>query len=208
MGGPLEIDLREIERLYSENLQKYGIDSRSVGWRDAESQRLRFEKLVEVVEDREAPLTVTELGCGYGAMFRYLIDSGFHVSAYAGYDISPAMLEAASSFVKDGRAEFFQAEAINRMADYAFASGIFNVKFDLEENLWQRHVEQTLRNMHDYSRRGFAFNLLTTYVDYREVHLYYGNPSYFFDFCKRNFSKKVILLHDYGLWEWTIGVKK
>jgi hypothetical protein len=30
----------------------------------------------------------------------------------------------------------------------------------------------------------------------------------FFDHCKRNFSRQVALLHDYGLWEFTILVRK
>jgi hypothetical protein len=33
--------------------------------------------------------------------------------------------------------------------------------------------------------------------------LYYG-----FDFCKRRFSRNVALLHDYGLYDFTILVRK
>jgi hypothetical protein len=57
------------------------------------------------------------------------------------------------------------------------------------------------------SRRGFAFNLFTTYVDWKEDHLYYGDPGFFFDFCKRELSRSVALLHDYPLWEWTMVVR-
>ena len=38
--------------------------------------------------------------------------------------------------------------------------------------------------------------------------LYYGDPRAFFDHCKRRFSKQVALLHDYGLYEFTIRVRK
>ena len=31
---------------------------------------------------------------------------------------------------------------------------------------------------------------------------------FFFDFCKRNFSRNVALLHDYGLYDFTIIVRK
>jgi hypothetical protein len=94
------------------------------------------------------------------------------------------------------------------MADYYFESGIFNVKFDINEDLWRAYIEETLRNMHEYSRKGFGFNLMTTYVDFKKPQLYYADPAYFFDFCKKNFSKKVSLLHDYDLFEWTIIVKR
>ena len=33
-------------------------------------------------------------------------------------------------------------------------------------------------------------------------------PLHFFDLCKRRYSKNVALLHDYGLYEFTIIVRK
>jgi hypothetical protein len=64
--------------------------------------------------------------------------------------------------------------------------------------------------MNDHSSRGFAFNMLTSYSDPERCRndLYYGDPAYFFDLCKRNFARNVAVLHDYGLWEWTILVRK
>ena len=38
--------------------------------------------------------------------------------------------------------------------------------------------------------------------------LHYGDPCSLFDHCKRAFSKQVALLHDYGLYEFTIRVRK
>lgn len=204
----MRIDLGKIEELYTRNVQQYGIDVRSVGWKDVESQHLRFQKLVEVINKREDPFQVNELGCGYGAMFFFLIEAGFKIGQYIGYDISSAMLDAARNLVKDSRAQFIQSDLITRVADYSFASGIFNVKFDIGEEAWKKYIEQILENMSEYSRKGFAFNMLTTCVDFRKDHLFYGDPFYFFDFCKRRFSRKVSLLHDYDLWEWTICVKK
>jgi len=65
-----------------------------------------------------------------------------------------------------------------------------------------------VHNLNDHSIRGFAFNSLTTYVDYRQDGLYYGDPLYYFDFCKKHISRKVSLLHDADNWEWTIYVRK
>jgi hypothetical protein len=38
--------------------------------------------------------------------------------------------------------------------------------------------------------------------------LYYADPRAIFDHCKRTFSRWVALLHDYGLYEFTILVRK
>ena len=201
--------LEKIKQLYTESLEKYGIDSKAVGWSSGESHILRFKKLLEVIEDAKEPIEVNDLGCGYGALYIYMLENGFNVVRYNGYDISEKMLKAADDLI--GHSEvvhLYNSSSISTIADYSFASGIFNVKFDYDCDEWIKIIKDTLQNMFEYSRRGFAFNLLSTYVDYKEPHLYYGDPLYFFDFCKRSFSRKVSLLHDYDLWEWTILVKR
>ena len=49
----------------------------------------------------------------------------------------------------------------------------------------------------NHVRRGLAFNLLTTYVDWRKDDLYYADPGRYFDFCRRELSRYVTLVHDY-----------
>jgi hypothetical protein len=64
--------------------------------------------------------------------------------------------------------------------------------------------------MHDKSRLGFAFNHLSSYSDkeYMQSYLYYADPLFLFDYCKKNFSKNVALIHDYGQYDFTIIVRK
>lgn len=54
--------------------------------------------------------------------------------------------------------------------------------------------------------------MLTKYSDADRMaerpDLFFGDPLFFFDFCKRNFSRNVALLHDYGLYDFTILVRK
>ena len=59
-------------------------------------------------------------------------------------------------------------------------------------------------------RRGFAFNCLTAYADPALMRddLFYADPAAYFDLCKRRYSREVALLHDYGLYEFTIIVRK
>jgi SAM-dependent methyltransferase len=198
-------DLTGITRLYEESLAEHGVKPLAVGWRDEVSHRLRFGKLASVIEKSE-DVSINDLGCGYGAFYEYLIEVGVKVTLFRGYDISERMVSLAKQRVPGG--DFILGDAIDQPADYSFASGIFNVRLQESEEKWQNHVEQTLSNLFEYSRCGFAFNLLSTYVDYREPHLFYGDPLYFFDLCKRRFSRSVSLLHDYPLFEWTMVVRK
>jgi SAM-dependent methyltransferase len=201
--------LNKVEKLYTDSLKEHGVDSKAVGWTNDDGQLLRFDKLVELIEQKDEKFTVNDLGCGYGALRSYFEKNNFNISMYNGYDISKDMLDKARELSgNSSRVNFVKHSELHTKADYSFISGIFNVKFDSNDDMWEEFIKNTLVNVNENSIKGFAFNSLTSYVDYKESHLYYADPMYFFDFCKKNFSKKVSLLHDYDLWEWTIIVKK
>ena len=202
------MDLSKIKQLYDDNLDQFGLDSKSVGWNTADSQSLRFEKLLSVVYDKEIPFSVNELGCGYGELFKYSQNLKYHLNLYNGYDISSKMLDAAKEYLGSDKAVFYKDSVISTEADYTITSGIFNVKFDHEQNSWEDFIKTTLVNMFENSRKGISFNLLTNYVDFNAENLYYADPAFFFNFCKLELSRYVSLLHDYKLYEWTIVVKR
>lgn len=204
--------LNGITDLYEENLRNHGYTSKSVGWKDEASQILRFEKLAEVIAPHAGgdEISVNDLGCGYAAMFRFLDKlPDVRLTRYYGYDISEKMLSAAQQAVgADTRAHFIQSSEVTEEADYSFVSGTYNVKLEMSDELWAEHIKESLLNLAAKSRKGLAFNLLSTYVDWKQENLHYGDPFMFFDFCKRNISRSVSLLHDYPLYEWTIIVRK
>lgn len=199
--------LDAVGKLYTQGLAEHGVASKAVGWKDEKSQVLRFEQLARVLDDAEGAVTVNDWGCGYGAMFGFLDRRlGERLGRYVGYDISGEMIEAAQSVVTDERATFVVGSHVEP-ADYTFVSGTFNVRFETPEQEWREWVEARLRGLTAASTRGVAFNLLSTYVDWKEDHLFYADPRHFFDFCKRELSPRVALLHDYPLYEWTILVR-
>jgi SAM-dependent methyltransferase len=203
--------LSDVERLYSGNLAAHGTDSKAVGWPNAESHLLRFRKLAYLIDlDRpDRPVSVNDWGCGYGAMFGFL-DAlpSVEVTAYYGYDISPQMLEAARTHIEDPRAEFISGSEVSRDADYTFVSGTFNVRANASTEEWGSYVRSKLVEIASRSRRGFAFNLLTSYVDWTKDDLFYADPAEFFTFCREELSRYVTLIHDYPLYEWTIVVRR
>lgn len=196
--------LQPIKQLYEESLASHGTTSAGVGWPDPNAHLIRFQKLAELI-DTHSPVSVNDLGCGYGAFFRYLRERGTNVNHFRGYDISGEMIERAKSMEPAG--QFYVSDKISHAADYSFACGIFNVRLERTEQDWREHIVATLDNMARFSTRGFAFNVLSGYVDFRRDHLYYADPAAFFDLCKTRYSKKVALLHDYPLYEWTLLVR-
>jgi len=75
---------------------------------------------------------------------------------------------------------------------------------------WQDYVMETLATIDARSTRAFAFNMLSTYsdVERRRDDLFYMDALAMFDACKRRFSPRVALLHDYPLYEFTMIVRK
>jgi SAM-dependent methyltransferase len=199
--------LRRVAAYYSAKITSHGSTAGGVDWNSTESQELRFRQLERLLDGPE-PFALNDYGCGYGALAAYLGRRGRR-ARYCGFDISIEMLRAARRYlvdledcrVVDDRADLPEA-------DYTVASGIFNVKLDTAEVVWESYVDETLGHMAALSRRGFAFNMLTAYADADRMRpdLYYADPHVIFDKCRR-FSRRVALLHDYPLYEFTIIVR-
>jgi SAM-dependent methyltransferase len=200
--------LSDVAQYYGHKLHQHGATPAGVDWKDEASQILRFEQLLRVVGDPRG--SVIDFGCGFGALLGHMRQKGF-VGDYLGIDIVSDMIEtAASNYASDRKARFEKGSSPSTQADYAVASGIFNVRIRHDEDVWKDHVAATLANMNAGSRLGFAFNCLTSYSDADKMtsNLYYGDPCFWFDLCKRIYSRQVALLHDYGLYEFTIIVRK
>lgn len=204
----LERAWNDIEIYFSRGLDQYGVSPQAVGSKDADAQRVRFENLAYVLKPPpNRPVTVNDFGCGYGALFGFL-DSlkTIRLTKYYGYDVSDSMLDAASDQT-DARATFIHSHEITEDADYSFVSGTFNDKPTASSATWLRYVELMVEQLAARSRIGFAFNLLSTYVDFQAPNLFYADPLHFFRYCKTHISPYVSLLHDYPLYEWTIVVR-
>ena len=195
-------------RYYTETFLRHGAVAAGVDWRDADSQNLRFEQLLKI-DDRDGDFSVNDYGCGYGALAEWLASHGFN-ARYHGFDVSPPMLEhARRAFSRREDVVFVDRLADLPVADYTVASGVFNVKQDAGTREWTEYVVDTIRAIRSKSGLGLSFNMLTSYSDPERMRpdLYYADPAFFFDLCKRELSPRVALLHDYGLWEFTILVR-
>ena len=201
--------LLNVSQYYSTKLSEYGETPRGVDWNGEESQILRFNQLAKIIHLLEG-FSLNDLGCGYGALYNYLSRDSQSFT-YNGYDISDKMISAAQARYADSpNAHFMVASEPQAIADYGLASGIFNVRLGYSNSEWSEYLEATLDTLDRTSRRGFAFNCLTSYsdIDKMKHHLYYPDPCALFALCKQRYSRNVALLHDYGLYEFTILVRK
>ena len=201
--------LDEIESFYDECIRVHGAVATGVNWKSEEQQKVRFEYLLRLVKDDFSTSSVAEIGCGYGALYQYARDTNRSFHAYHGYDISDEMINAANDAIGDRKNVILtKGSVISSAVDYSFVSGVFNVRLKQDEKKWLNMIEKTLDNMNDMSKKGFAFNLMTDVVDWKDDNLFYASPTYFFDLCISKYSHKVQILHDMPMYEWTIHVTK
>jgi SAM-dependent methyltransferase len=194
---------------YAEKWERHGASPLGVDWNGESSQVLHFQQLARVLQPGAA-FTANDLGCGYGALLDFLERHG-GCAGYRGYDVNESMVAAARERTagRDG-VSFEVRSAPDRDADYGFASGIFTLRLGRSDEECMRQMADTLDELDRTSARGFAFNCLTSYSDAEKMrdYLYYPDPCAVFDRCKRRYSRNVALLHDYGLFAFTVLVRK
>lgn len=201
--------LSDVATYYSNKLAEHGDTPRGADWNSEESQNLRFEQLCKIITKPDA-FSLNDLGCGYGALFDFLANK-YQTFSYLGVDVSEEMIQAAKKRYKsNAQVSYIKSDEPDNIADYGVASGIFNVRLDHSDSEWSDYLESSLDVLDRTSRLGFSFNCLTSYsdVDKKRDYLYYADPCQLFDLCKRRYSTHVALLHDYGLYEFTILVRK
>jgi SAM-dependent methyltransferase len=207
MPGSFYLD--DVKKYFAGKLNEHDATHQGVDWPSTQAQEVRFSQLLKVINPA-SKYSLLDFGSGYGGMYDYLIRLG-HDLHYVGYDITVPMLAKGRELHPNNpdcwyTSNFEEVPSI----DYAVVSGTFNMKLDADFDTWTQLVLDALNQMNAHARKGLAFNMLTKYSDADRMRpdLYYGDPCFFFDYCKKHFSRNVALLHDYEIYDFTILVRK
>lgn len=194
---------------YESKLAAHGPTSEGVDWNGAASHELRHRQFLRLFEGVPAA-SVLDLGCGFGDFLRFLRVKGL-LGQYTGYDVAPNMIAEALRLHGQGADRQWRVGAEpEEIVDFAIASGVFNVKGDTPTEVWERYVHETIEILARAGRRGFAFNVLSLSSDpeRRAANLYYADPSKMLSYCLDHYGRMVALLQDYGLYEFTVIVRR
>ena len=198
-----------VEAYYAAKLARHGATARGVDWSCTATQWLRFVQLLKVCSF-DAPFSLIDLGCGYGALATFLADRYPRASIdYLGIDLSPAMVGRAR---RRHRGKPGMRFAVGRncaeQADYVVASGIMNVMVGYSLPVWEGFVRAMLLDLYRMSRRGFAVNFLSApSPDAPPEQLYCPAPATWVDYCRDEFGGTVEVLDSYGMREFTLLVR-
>jgi len=195
MSELIQKQLNKLAEHYNELGQKHGYSPNATQQSCLATQEKRLQVLLEMPGNFKGA-KVLDFGCGTGHLLAVLEQSGFE-GEYVGYDISSELLSIARAEHQSGRFELkniFESP-IEESFDWVFISGVFNN--DIEHN--QEFMQQVLQTLFPKARKGLVFNALSHYVDYQSPGLYYFDPCWVFDYCKRHLTTHVVLNHAYQI---------
>jgi ubiquinone/menaquinone biosynthesis C-methylase UbiE len=186
-------DRNDIIDRYVARLNQHGDDLRTLNVGDVE--KYHRQHAVHAAIGPLAGSTVLDVGCGLGHFYEYLRRRCDTVR-YVGYD----MVE---KFIAANREKFPQAtfrvadvtrDPIPDRCDYAVMCQVFNNRYKNSDNL--EIVRAVLAKTFEHADKAVSVDMLSTYVSYRDEHLYYYSPEEMFSFA-RTLTPYVSLLHGY-----------
>jgi len=198
-------DVEGISVRYENRYREYGYDPRTLDW-DKGKQIMRFSILTSQYDFRGKE--VLDIGCGFGDLNRVLSAATGGEYRYLGIDVVHSLVMEAQSRYGSERVQFrcgdFLASDVPK-ADYAIASGIFNLRLHVDDNYV--FIEHVMRKAFRLCRVGFAFDFLSDKVDYRKENTFHAAPERILALAY-SLSRNVILLNNYMPFEFSLFVFK
>ena len=189
---------------YNLRVKKFGENIAGLGSGTEGRRETRFNIINSIGNLKNKSILV--LGCGFADFYGWLKSQNIEVN-YTGIDINPKLLRVASQIYPE--ANFIQSDiqenGIKGSYDFIICSQTFNNKLRNENNynLITRIIEICFESCNE----GLAIDMLSSYVDFKENHLYYYSPEKVFSFCK-TLTKRVNLRHDYPCYEFCLYLYK
>ena len=188
---------------YSNLVEEYGINPKSLHWGSQESQETRFSVLTDISNLSGA--SILDVGCGLADLLDYLIRNRISVS-YTGYDLTPKMIELALDRFPGKHLEVrdvLEAPPKKTSFDYILASGIFN----LRQKDPMHYIKSMVNLMFTLCKEGVAFNTLSIFAPYHYPNEFYADPTEILAMCLK-ISPYVTIRHDYMEHDFTVFLYK
>ncbi len=196
---------------YRQTFLAHGPTAEGVDWGPREdAARLRHDVMLAVADGCAPGGTLLDVGCGYGALADRIDERGLDLD-YTGIDVVAEMVTEArrrhpsrqflhGDFLADGN---ISAGGPGRF-DYVVCNGILTQKLAATTLEMNAHARRLIAALFAACRRGCAFNVMTTHVNYQADNLYYRNPAELLAWCMSELTPRVRLDHAYPLYEYTL----
>lgn len=199
------------EKFYNESFRKYGPTEKGVRWGNKKNAVLRYKNLSKIFDYlnlKRKKYDILDVGCGYGRMLDF-IDKR-KIKKYTGIDLSQSMVDYCNK-KKNKKNYFFFKKDLNiykKKHDVCIVNGIFTTKATLTNKEMEDFFLKSINRLFKISRFGFCFNLMSQNVDYKSKILFYPNIDFVYSTINKLSNKKFIIDNSYGLFEYSVFIKK
>jgi SAM-dependent methyltransferase len=196
-----------------QDLERYGDSYQGVGWTKSQAHaNLRYRIMLDMVRRPfSGTVTLLDVGCGASHLYEYMRRHGVTDVAYSGLDLSAKFLALSRQKFPD--VSYYHADLLDGTPqlpafDYAVMNGLFNYKGDASHEAMWRYVQHLVRAVAPLVRIGFAFNVMTKYLDWERDDLFHLPLDTVAAFISSDVSRAFVIRHDYGLFEYTVYAYK
>lgn len=199
-----KIDITKAAALYNDRYDLYGNNLKTVGWGTSEDQILRFEILFRGLNPKGK--TILDVGCGLGDLIDYLDKVTNGDFYYIGVDIAEKLITSAKEKYFRPNVKFYVGDVfldVFNPVDITVLSGALSFKTTGIED----YAYETMKRMFELSKEAACLNFLSKYVDFEAEKNQHYIPEIMFMKAKE-FTKRVVIYHDYPLYEFTIQLLK
>ena len=193
-----------VKDFFNKLVEKHGYSPKSLAYSGEKSQKIKFNIVTEVgIEDN---CSVLDVGCGFGDYFNYLKQQGIKNVKYCGIDISNKIVDFAKE--KNSSVNVIQGNVLDFLNDekfdYVISLGLNCVKTGYN---WET-LTQLLDKMWKLSKKGIAYNAVSTFSETSPRKIYFVSPAKVIDYIMTNLTYKVVFRHDYMPHDFTIFAYK
>jgi len=193
-----------VKDFFNKLVEKHGYSPKSLAYGSEKSQKIKFNIVTEVgIEDN---CSVLDVGCGFGDYFNYLKQRGIKNVKYCGIDISNKIVDLAKE--KNSLVNVIQGNVLDlsddEKYDYVISLGFNAVKTGSN---WET-LTQVLDKMWKLSKKGIAYNAVSTFSEAKPRKIYFVSPAKVIDYIMNNLTYKVVFRHDYMPHDFTIFAYK
>lgn len=204
-----------ISKHYDSSLTQFGATHKGLNWPNQNDIDLRYKIMLELIDSflDLQKFSLLDLGCGFGGIIPH-IEKKFdkYKIDYCGIDISNKMILEAKKKYPDYIFKKFDLltdkSDVEQKYDFIIMNGVFTVKYEVDNTVMFEKFKNYLLKASNICTKGFAFNVMSTNVDWMRDDLFYLSYDSLADFLTKNISRNFVFRSDYNLYEFTTYVYK
>jgi SAM-dependent methyltransferase len=198
---------RDIISHYEACLDRHGDTHLGVDWPRKEDVAKRYRVMLDLVCDTPESVSLLDFGCGAAHLYEYIVDRGITKIHYSGLDISDKFITLCRA--KHPGIPFFCTDILSEGAlvpqtDYIVMNGVFTEKRSMSHAEMFAYFQLMLKKIFIFARKGVAFNVMSTQVDWIRDDLFYLALDDLTSFVTQHLGRNFVVRSDYGLYEYTV----